>query len=347
MAILLAGCTTFWTGDITPVPAPEFATLDVDGQMRNRTDFDGPVLLDFMGTWCIPCQRAVPVLRDLQAAYPDLTVISISSTDTAAQVQDFRAQHGATWPHIVDPGGDAIVEPYREAGSSAPHMTWPSYALIIDGELVFYNRGETLPATFAAALDRHVTRQAPAVAADAAWPILLSFSLGAAAWLSPWLLPIVAESPRRRPAASVVLPVALFSALALAASYGSRPLSGRVATVAPVLAAAGVFAVVYWRWRGDVAAGGKRLEQSGWSHAWALHGNLLWYAAPVWGAVLHAALLRTAPLESLLMVAAFGVGVAACDAVVQGGWRPTGRAAWLGATALLVGALWNALLYIR
>jgi len=162
----------------------------------------------------------------------------------------------------------------------------------------------------------------------------------------------VRESDPRRPAASAALPLLLFGALGLAAAYGSRPLSGRVGTLAPFLAVAGVVMVVYWRWKGDVTAQGKKVQATGWRHAWALHGDLLWYGLPVWGAVLHAALLRTAPMEALVMLLAFGLGAAVMDVAARGPAGPVlrrlgDRAGWVGAAALLAGAAWNGLLYLR
>lgn len=347
LLIPLSGCVTFWTGQIDPVEAPSIHQLDTDGQpfTLNQT---GPVLIDFMGTWCTPCQRAVPILRDLQEAYPELTIVSVSGTDTAEQVNDFRTRFGAHWPHLVNA---SVAETYREAGSSSTVMMWPSYALVVDGELVFYNRGETLPATFASAIDQHVERQAPAVESDVAAPVALSFIMGALAWFSPWLNHIVLETPRRRPSLSPGLAVVLFGGLGLAAAYGSRPLSGRVATVAPFLVVAAVLAVVFWRWKGAQASG-KRLADDGWRHAWALHGNFLWYALPAWGAVLHAALLRTAPIEALLMVGAFGAGAVLADLAVARGLGPRlatlgERAGWIGISAVLIGAGWNGVLYLR
>jgi thiol-disulfide isomerase/thioredoxin len=39
------------------------------------------VLLDFWGTWCIPCKEAVPGLKDLHTKYPDLEMVSIALDD--------------------------------------------------------------------------------------------------------------------------------------------------------------------------------------------------------------------------------------------------------------------------
>ncbi|MGB1586606.1 MAG: TlpA family protein disulfide reductase [Thermoplasmatota archaeon] len=345
----LSGCTQFWTGEIDPVPAPDFNTVDTEGNPVNLTDFPGPVVLDFMGTWCTECRRAVPGLLDLQAAYPNMTLLSISATDTTGQINDFKAQHGADWIHIRDDG--TIVNAYLEAGSNAGSMLWPSYAIVVDGELIFYNRGATQPATFAVILDDHLGRNAPPVSSDAAVPILIATMLGALAWVNPWTAPIVAEEPRRRRVASILLPLILFGLLGAVAGWASRPLTGRIPTASSFIAAAGIGAILFWRLRGAKTPQGKRIDADDWRHDVSLHGNMLWYGLPAWSAILHAALLRTAPVESFLMVAAFGVGIALMDVAVQRGLdvrlRSLGeRAGWLGAIAFLIGGLWNGALYV-
>ena len=348
-AVVLSGCTTFWTGRIDPVPAPAIDTVDTDGNPVNLTAIEGPVLLDFMGTWCTECRRAVPGIQDLRAAYPDLTVLSISATDTASQINDFRAQHGADWPHIKDDG--TLVNAYLDAGSNAGSMLWPSYAIVLDQELVFYNRGATQAATFAVVLDDHWGRSTPAISTDVAVPLLVSVALGALAWLNPWTQPIVTETERRRGPGSLLWPLLIFGALAAITAWFSRPLTGRIPTAAPFIAAAGLAAIFWWRIRGAKTPDGKRVRRDDAQHGLALHGNLLWYGLPAWSAVMHGALLRTAPWEAFLMVAGFGLGVAAMDLAVQRGLdvrlRGLGeQAGWLGGVAFIVGGLWNGGLYV-
>ncbi len=356
-ALLLSGCVgEFWTGRLAdPVAAPDFAVTDVEGATHNLTDLRGNVvLLDFMGTWCGPCQRAVPVMKDLQAAYPDLRIVSISGTDSAEDLRFFQAQYGASWPHVADL---EVVRAYLEAGAGPSTMMWPSYAIIdAEGQLIFYNRGETLPATFTAVLDDVTGRQAPAIGDDALFPIALAFTLGAASWASPFLLrhTVARESPRR--IRTLLLPLLLYGGLGVVAAWYSRPLSGRVATVAPFLIVAAVLAIAYWRKKGteNVQIDGKHIDaQNEWRHAWGLWGNSLWYLLPIWGVALHAAMLRTSTMETLAIAAAVGLGLVAAEGLHRSGAvqrRLQGmgeRVGWIGAGALLVAAAWNGLLLLR
>ncbi len=357
LALVLSGCVgEFWTGRLgEPVTAPDFSLTDIDGDVHNLTELRGRVvLLDFMGTWCGPCQRAVPLLKDLQVAYPELTVVSVSGTDSAQDMRFFQAQYGADWPHVVDIG---VVREYLVAGAGPSTMMWPSYAIIdAEGQLVFYNRGETLPATFTSVLDDLTVRSAPAVTVDAIVPITLAFALGAASWASPFLLRHTVGREAPRPARTWILPLALYGGLGIVAGWYSRPLSGRVATIAPFVIVAAVLALGYWKKKGTeaVQVEGKRIDaETPWRHAFGLWGNSLWYLGPIWAAVLHAAMLRTATLETLLIPVAMGLGLVVAEAGHRWGWlqgRLQGlgeRAGWVGAGALLVSAAWNGLLLLR
>ncbi len=357
VAIVLSGCVgEFWTGRLgDPITAPEFQMTDVDGVPVNLTDLRGRVvLLDFMGTWCGPCQRAVPLLKDLQVAYPDLTVISVSGTDTPEELRFFKAQYGADWAHVADLG---VVREYLLAGAGPSTMMWPSYAIIDDeGQLVFYNRGETLPATFTAVLDDLTVRAEPGITRDAALPIALAFGLGAASWASPYLLRHTVARTTPRPMQTWLMPLALYGGLGVMAAWFSRPLSGRVATVAPFVIVGAILAIAVWKKKGTEAVQieGKRVDATNpWQHAFGLWGNSLWYLLPVWAAALHAAMLRTSPAETLLIPAAMGAGLVVGElghrsSWLQGRLQAQGeRVGWIGAGALIVAATWNALLILR
>jgi peroxiredoxin len=358
LTLVLSGCTTqFLTGELSgSTPAPDFQLTDIDGQHWNLTDLQGQVvMLDFMGTWCGPCQRGVPMLRDITQAYPDLVFLSISSTDTRGQLDAFRTQFSADWPFVADDG--STVQAYLEAGAGRGTMIWPSYAIIdTDGNLRFYNQAETLPSTFTAALDDMTVRTGPAISAGAVGLAGVAGLLGFLAWSSPYLLKHTVAREARRPAASPLVGLLLYGMIAIAGAFYSRPLSGRVAALAPFLIVASALAIIYWRFKGTehIQAHGKGLDsERPWRHTAAFWGTTLWYALPVWGAVLHAAMLRTSSQETLLLPIALGVGIAAAEFLGrQKSWQLRlqslhDRAGWLGGFALIVAAVWNAMLYLR
>lgn len=363
----------FFTGE-TDAPAPDFTLTDIDGTEHNLSDYNGSVLLlDFMGTWCGPCQRAVGDLRGLLQAFPDLRILSVSATDSAPQLDDFRTRYGVTWPLAVDTD-DVVLRTVDAAGGG--RITWPSYALVQEGRIVFFNEGETLPATLAAALDGR-TGHAAGLDAGAAGAALWAFALGGAAFASPFLPPhtlarAAPPSPRDRwafLAVSVAVPVALGLLLA----YAGRPLTGRLVNLAPFAAIAGLLAVAWWRVRGEAAqADSKGLDAGGARFAWSLHGNLLYYTLPVWFPLALWGMRSTQPLLLPLGLGAFGAGLAAAAHIAwhttagarpgsqevpgdggpaaaahEGQNRAAPAAGWLGAAVLLAGAAWTGVQYLQ
>ncbi len=350
LALGLSGCVGFWTG-AADLPAPAFHITDIDGQDHNLTRYEGRyLLLDFMGTWCGPCQRGVPGLRDLNAAYPELAILSLSSTDTETELVAFREQYGVTWPIARDT--DEVISRTVAAASTREGILWPTYALVDPaGHVVFYHEGETLPATIAAALDAQGV-EAPRwhlalMAAPAA-----ALALGGLSFHTPFLRDTTGNLDRSRRRAFAVQALLLHGALGVALYWWGAPATGRVYNVA-LLAAVGAPIAIWW-WRRTGTAGvqphikpGRGLDHERAARAsLSLNLNLLWYALPAWIAVLLAALHGIGAATVVATTTAFGLGLAAA-AVAGARLEPWGdRIGWLGATGLLAGALWTGARYI-
>ena len=58
---------------------PEFSLANLDGEQQSIRSWPGkPLLINFWATWCGPCLREIPMLKDLQTARPDLQVVGIA-----------------------------------------------------------------------------------------------------------------------------------------------------------------------------------------------------------------------------------------------------------------------------
>ncbi len=314
LPLLLSGCTSFWTG-AENTPSPTFELTDIDGAPHNLTVHEGRyLLLDFMGTWCGPCQRGVGDLRALQNQFPEMTILSISSTDTKAQMLDFRAQYGVTWPMAVDT--DQLVQRYAVAMNSDSWL-WPSYALIDPtGQVIFWNRGETLPATLAVAIEDATGTKATLGSDAGTWfPVTLAAILGATVPFSPFAIRrVLSDEPATQTRLwwAAGLTAALFAALTWVLSTGGRPLTGRVLNVAGLAALAGLISIGWWRNKGTDAVQSKgRLlsSKTPWKTGLGLTLRLTWVGAPVILAVLLAAFRSTIPVEAIALVLALGAGV--------------------------------------
>ena len=108
----------------------------------NITHFDllkkDLTIIDFFGTWCAPCIRALPNLSALQKQYPDKLSIVLISTEEQKQLENFIKAHSPfLFPVVID-----------KDGSYTKRFQPPSYPYTV----VIDSQGELLALTEAAAI---------------------------------------------------------------------------------------------------------------------------------------------------------------------------------------------------
>jgi len=87
-------------------PAPAFTAKDADGKeysLKNLLNGDKYILIDFWASWCGPCRKFVPTLKELAVKYADeMTVIAISTdTDHNAWLKALE-QEQKPWLNLLD-----------------------------------------------------------------------------------------------------------------------------------------------------------------------------------------------------------------------------------------------------
>ena len=95
------------------------------------------VLIDFWGTWCVPCIAAFPKLQRLQDEHPEtLSVVGLAFfSGTGDAVAAFAAQHSVGY--TIWMGDEALIEKFGV-------IAFPSYFLIDpEGEVVLEIVGES------------------------------------------------------------------------------------------------------------------------------------------------------------------------------------------------------------
>jgi thiol-disulfide isomerase/thioredoxin len=58
---------------------PEFALGNLAGEPQSITSWPGkPLLINFWATWCAPCLREIPLLKELQTSNEELQIVGIA-----------------------------------------------------------------------------------------------------------------------------------------------------------------------------------------------------------------------------------------------------------------------------
>ena len=111
--------------------APTYKFVDTEGRILSSDALLGHfVLLDFWATWCPPCLRALPALRELAHYFPpeQLTVISVNE-DTAgdAMWRRFLSENNMNWTQVRDPRSEIY---FRFPLSAASDLSLPRYVFL-------------------------------------------------------------------------------------------------------------------------------------------------------------------------------------------------------------------------
>lgn len=90
-----------WSQSLTDSAAKSFALQDSNGTIHRLEDYRGRIiLLDFWASWCAPCIKAIPEIKDLYNKYDDRMRFEIISVS-----MDFDKSHWVTALKRHQPAG--------------------------------------------------------------------------------------------------------------------------------------------------------------------------------------------------------------------------------------------------
>lgn len=107
VALLLVACGG-GGGDPANVSLPEdrleLPEFDYEGYQALLTKLEGrPVVVNFWGSWCIPCQDEAPFLAELSHEYEGrVQFLGVNMVDARGPARDFIEEYDLPYPSIFD-----------------------------------------------------------------------------------------------------------------------------------------------------------------------------------------------------------------------------------------------------
>lgn len=98
----------------------------------------GPIVIAFWATWCKPCRKELPAIKEVYEKYKDqgLTIlaISIDSPRSLSKVKSFVKSSGLPYEFLIDPNGEQ---------STKLQVKDIPYTLLANksGEIIYTHRG--------------------------------------------------------------------------------------------------------------------------------------------------------------------------------------------------------------
>lgn len=104
----LDGSTSAWVYKAGHRPlVPDFTGRTLTGASLRLADYRGKVVvLNFWGSWCVPCRSEAPTLAVLSEQYRSRGVSFVGDDvgDTPVSALEFTRDMGITYPSVNDPG---------------------------------------------------------------------------------------------------------------------------------------------------------------------------------------------------------------------------------------------------
>jgi thiol-disulfide isomerase/thioredoxin len=122
--------------------APDISGTTLTGTRLNLASLRGaPVVINFWGSWCAPCQAEAPVLAQVARDTRRLGVhfVGIDVRDNPSAGLAFEQGHHVPFPSISDPG-NLIAARF---GPGAPTATPSTYILDAGGRIAWASFGST------------------------------------------------------------------------------------------------------------------------------------------------------------------------------------------------------------
>ena len=146
--VWLAGTLAMAMAPVAGAKLPQQPLAALDGSTVALSGFAGrPTVVNLWATWCPPCQREMPVLRQAQADHPDVNFVFLNQGESADKVNQYLARNQMQLRNV-------LLDAKGEMGTHFDQKALPT-TLFFDasGRLVGTRIGELSQATLAQRLD--------------------------------------------------------------------------------------------------------------------------------------------------------------------------------------------------
>lgn len=123
------------------VSYPEFVLPDIEGTDRAFSEWQGKNrLINFWATWCAPCRREIPLLKEFQAEQGDDGILVIGiAVDIVEEVQQYAEAAEFNYPILV---GEMDAMAVAEQSGLQFHAMPFTMIVTADGEFLNAHFGE-------------------------------------------------------------------------------------------------------------------------------------------------------------------------------------------------------------
>lgn len=122
-----------------PLPNPTFLTMDGDSVPLHDHLGERLTLVNFGGTWCLPCEREMPELQRLHETWTDegVAIVSVAMTSPQEELEEWVEDFGLTLTILHGLSGVDWADLFYELRDGVP------YTVVVDdgGRMTRFVRG--------------------------------------------------------------------------------------------------------------------------------------------------------------------------------------------------------------
>lgn len=93
----------FASGDQRDPRAAKVERAGADGQVQLE-ELEGPIVLNFWASWCVPCADEAPILEGAWKRADDVLFLGVNQQDLTDDAGDFLERHDISFPSVRDRG---------------------------------------------------------------------------------------------------------------------------------------------------------------------------------------------------------------------------------------------------